>query len=194
MGQKVHPRGFRLGVIESWDSRWFAGREYADLLHEDLRIRKFIKKRLYHAGISKVEIERAANKAEDEHLHGAPRHRDRQEGRRDREAQGGAGEADARRVLHQHPRDPSSGPRRAAGGREHRPAARAARGVSPRDEGGGRPRACAWARRASGCSAPAASAAPRSRAREWYREGRVPLHTCVPTSATASPRRRPPTA
>ena len=63
MGQKVHPRGFRLGVIEGWDSKWYAGREYSTLLHEDIRIRQFIKRRLYHAGISKVEIERAANKA-----------------------------------------------------------------------------------------------------------------------------------
>ena len=63
MGQKVHPRGFRLGVIESSDSKWFARREYSDLLHEDLKLRKFLKERLYHAGISKVEIERAANKA-----------------------------------------------------------------------------------------------------------------------------------
>ncbi len=63
MGQKTHPRGFRLGVIEQWDSKWFASRDYADLLHEDLKLRKFLKTRLYHAGISKVEIERAANKA-----------------------------------------------------------------------------------------------------------------------------------
>lgn len=63
MGQKVHPKGFRLGIIEQWDSKWFARREYAQLLHEDLRLRKFLKQRLYHAGISKVEIERAANKA-----------------------------------------------------------------------------------------------------------------------------------
>lgn len=63
MGQKTHPKGFRLGVIEQWDSKWFARREYAHLLHEDLRIRKFLKERLYHAGISKVEVERAANKA-----------------------------------------------------------------------------------------------------------------------------------
>ncbi len=63
MGQKVHPRGFRLGVIEHSDSKWFARRDYADLLHEDLRLRRFLKERLYHAGISKVEIERAANKA-----------------------------------------------------------------------------------------------------------------------------------
>jgi small subunit ribosomal protein S3 len=63
MGQKVHPRGFRLGVIESSDSKWYARREYRELLHEDLKLRKFLKERLYHAGISKVEIERAANKA-----------------------------------------------------------------------------------------------------------------------------------
>jgi small subunit ribosomal protein S3 len=63
MGQKVHPKGFRLGVIEPWDSRWFARRDYAELLHEDLKLRRFLKRRLYHAGISKVEIERAASKA-----------------------------------------------------------------------------------------------------------------------------------
>jgi len=63
MGQKVHPKGFRLGIIEGWESRWFAEKEYATLLHEDIRVRGFIKKRLYHAGIAKVEIERAANKA-----------------------------------------------------------------------------------------------------------------------------------
>ena len=63
MGQKVHPKGFRLGVIEHSDSIWFARRGYRDLLHEDLRLRRFLKERLYHAGISKVEIERAASKA-----------------------------------------------------------------------------------------------------------------------------------
>jgi len=59
----VHPKGFRLGVIEQWESRWFAGREYADLLHEDVKIRNFLKARLYHAGVSRIDIERAANKA-----------------------------------------------------------------------------------------------------------------------------------
>jgi small subunit ribosomal protein S3 len=63
VGHKVHPKGFRLNVTETWDSRWFAGREYSDLLHEDIKIRNFLKKRLYHAGVSKIEIERAANKA-----------------------------------------------------------------------------------------------------------------------------------
>lgn len=63
MGQKTHPKIFRIGVIESWDSRWYAGQNYAQLLHEDLKIKSLLKERLYHAGISKIEIERAANKA-----------------------------------------------------------------------------------------------------------------------------------
>ena len=58
MGQKTHPRGFRLGVTETWDSRWFAGKNYADLLQQDLAIRKFLRKRLSHAGVPKIEIER----------------------------------------------------------------------------------------------------------------------------------------
>src|SRR3990172_7807198 len=63
MGQKVHPKIFRVGVIESWDSKWYARQDYATLLHEDFKVKKFLKSRLYHAGISKIEIERAANKA-----------------------------------------------------------------------------------------------------------------------------------
>ncbi|MGH7370533.1 MAG: 30S ribosomal protein S3, partial [Candidatus Methylomirabilales bacterium] len=61
MGQKVHPTGFRLGYIKSWKSRWFASRSYADQLHEDLKIRRYLKERLYHAGISRIEFERKAN-------------------------------------------------------------------------------------------------------------------------------------
>ncbi len=63
MGQKVNPIGFRLGVIRSWDSKWYAKADYAKLLHEDLKLRNFLKKRLYNSGVSKIEIERAANKA-----------------------------------------------------------------------------------------------------------------------------------
>lgn len=63
MGQKVHPIGFRLGVIKDWNSKWYANkRDYADLLHEDLEIRELIKKRFYSAGVSTIEIERAANR------------------------------------------------------------------------------------------------------------------------------------
>jgi small subunit ribosomal protein S3 len=63
MGQKVHPIGFRLGIIKTWDSRWFSEKNYAALLHEDIKIRKIVKERLMHAGVSKVEIERAGQKA-----------------------------------------------------------------------------------------------------------------------------------
>jgi small subunit ribosomal protein S3 len=62
LGQKVHPYGFRLGVINGWQSNWFAERGFAELLHEDLRIREHIKKKLYHAGISRIVIERRADK------------------------------------------------------------------------------------------------------------------------------------
>jgi small subunit ribosomal protein S3 len=63
LGQKVHPIGFRLGIIRTWDSRWFAGKDYAALVYEDYKIRRFVKEKLGHAGISRVEIERAADKA-----------------------------------------------------------------------------------------------------------------------------------
>ena len=63
MGQKVHPIGLRVGVIKDWDARWFAKkRDYANLVLEDVKIRNYIKKRLYASGIAKVEIERAANR------------------------------------------------------------------------------------------------------------------------------------
>ena len=62
MGQKVHPISFRLGIIKDWDSRWFAGNQYSTFVYEDYRIRKFLKKRVYQAGVSKIEIERAASK------------------------------------------------------------------------------------------------------------------------------------
>ncbi len=63
MGQKVHPTGLRLGIIKTWDSRWFSEKNYASLLHEDIKIRKIVKERLMHAGVSKIEIERAGQKA-----------------------------------------------------------------------------------------------------------------------------------
>ncbi len=62
MGQKVHPIGLRLGITSTWKSRWFSEKDYADQLHEDLRVRRYIKKRLSHAGVSKIEMERAAKR------------------------------------------------------------------------------------------------------------------------------------
>jgi len=62
LGQKVNPIGLRLGINKTWDSRWYADKQYADFVMEDFQIRKFLKKRLYHAGISKVEIERSSKR------------------------------------------------------------------------------------------------------------------------------------
>ena len=62
MGQKVNPHGLRVGVIKDWDSKWYADEQFSDYLVEDYNIRKFLKKKLYSAGVSKIEIERAADR------------------------------------------------------------------------------------------------------------------------------------
>jgi len=62
VGQKVNPKGLRVGIIRDWEGRWFADKNYMELLHEDLKIRKFVKAKLQQAGVPKVEIERAANR------------------------------------------------------------------------------------------------------------------------------------
>jgi len=62
VGQKVHPKGFRIGVIRDWDSNWYADRDYTDLLHEDYKLRNYIKDNFYTAGISRVEIQRTGNR------------------------------------------------------------------------------------------------------------------------------------
>ena len=62
MGQKVHPHGFRIGVIKTWDSKWFADKNYQQYLLEDIKVREFVKEKLFTAGISRVEIERSSNR------------------------------------------------------------------------------------------------------------------------------------
>ncbi|PKM80565.1 MAG: 30S ribosomal protein S3 [Firmicutes bacterium HGW-Firmicutes-14] len=62
MGQKVHPKGLRIGIIRDWDAKWYAEKDYSDLLIEDIKLRKHIKRKLFTAGISRIEIERAANR------------------------------------------------------------------------------------------------------------------------------------
>ncbi|SFK51950.1 small subunit ribosomal protein S3 [Halobacillus dabanensis] len=62
MGQKINPVGLRIGVIRDWESKWYAGKDYADLLHEDIKIREYVENRLKDAALSTVEIERAANR------------------------------------------------------------------------------------------------------------------------------------
>lgn len=63
MGQKVHPIGFRLGYTKTWNSKWYAERDYATLLHEDIKIRRLVKEKLFHAGVSRIEIERSSQTA-----------------------------------------------------------------------------------------------------------------------------------
>ena len=63
MGQKTHPFGFRLGVIRTWSSKWYEEKQYAKWLHEDLSLKRFLKKKLQHAAVASIEVERAANKA-----------------------------------------------------------------------------------------------------------------------------------
>ncbi len=62
MGQKVHPTGFRIGVTKPWVSRWYSEKDYTKLLHEDLKIKKILKDQLFHAGVARIEVARAANK------------------------------------------------------------------------------------------------------------------------------------
>jgi small subunit ribosomal protein S3 len=62
LGQKVNPEGLRLGIVKTWQSRWYADKEYADFILEDFKLREFVKKKLHHAGIAKVEIERSLNR------------------------------------------------------------------------------------------------------------------------------------
>lgn len=62
MGQKVNPHGLRIGIIKTWDAKWYADKEYAANLHEDIKMRKLIKKKLYAAGVSRIEIERSLNR------------------------------------------------------------------------------------------------------------------------------------
>ena len=70
MGQKVNPVGFRVGVIRTWESRWYAkGKKFFDNLHEDLKLRDFLKSKLKHAGVAKIEIERAALQLKLDQMH-----------------------------------------------------------------------------------------------------------------------------
>jgi small subunit ribosomal protein S3 len=62
LGQKVNPVGLRLGIVRTWESRWYAGKNYADHILEDFKIRGFLKKKLYHAGVSRIEIERSSKR------------------------------------------------------------------------------------------------------------------------------------
>jgi small subunit ribosomal protein S3 len=62
LGQKVNPVGLRLGIIKTWESKWFAGKKYSNYIYEDFKLREFLKKKLFHAGVSRIEIERSAKR------------------------------------------------------------------------------------------------------------------------------------
>ena len=94
MGQKVHPYGFRLGFNKTWRSRWFSSRDYQKLLHEDLALRADLKKRFAHAGVARIETERAANKLKIDIYTSRPGHHHRPQGHRGRKAEAGDAEAD----------------------------------------------------------------------------------------------------
>jgi len=88
MGQKVHPYGFRLGVNKPWRSRWFVVRDYDKLLIEDVQLKRELKEKLKLAGVSSVGSGAAGQEAAADHPHRASRHRDRAQGRGDRQAEG----------------------------------------------------------------------------------------------------------
>ena len=108
MGQKVHPYGFRLGFNKTWRSRWYSDRDYAKLLHEDITLKGDLKKRFSHAGVSRIETERAANKLKIDIYTSRPGDHHRPEGHGSRQAEAGDPAAHEPRGLHQYPGDPGS--------------------------------------------------------------------------------------
>ena len=135
MGQKIHPTGFRLAVNKNWTSRWYSNsKNFPAMLHEDIKVRDFLKKKLAHAAVSKVVIERPAKNAKITVLQRPSRRGDRQEGRGHRESARTAAEADGRAGACQHRRSAQAGNRCAADRRFHRAATGKAHHVPPRDE------------------------------------------------------------
>ena len=174
MGHKVHPTGIRLGIAKDWNSKWYAGKkEYAGYLTADLKVREMLRKRLSAAGISKILIERPAKTARVTIHTARPGVVIGKRGETSKAAQGRVGD-DGRPGPHQRHRcaSPSSTPEVAesiAQQLERRIMFRRAMSAPSATQ-------CAWARWASRSTWPAASTAPIARS-EWYREGRVPLHT-----------------
>ena len=195
MGQKINPIGLRLGINRTWDSRWFADNgEYGQLLHEDLKIREYLKKELKQAAVSKIVIERPHKKcrvtihtarpgiiigkkgADIEKLRSKLTEMTKSETHLNIvEVRKPETDADARRAV-------------------HRPAARAPRRVPPRHEAR-RPVGDAPRRRGHPHQLrPAVSAAPKSRAPNGIARAACRCTRCAPTSTTARPRRRRPMA
>ena len=132
MGQKTHPYGFRLGYNKPWRSRWFAGRDYADLLHEDVVLRRAAEGAAALGGHQLHRYRTRRQQAGHPHLHRAPGHHHRPQGRGNRQAQERNAEAHQARSAHRHSGSAPAGAGRATGGRIDRAAARKARGLPPR--------------------------------------------------------------
>ena len=178
MGQKVNPHGLRVGVIKDWDSRWYAEADFADNLVEDHKIRTFLKKRLYSAGVSKIEIERASDQGEGDRSHG--------EARRSVIGKGGAEieklkaevqKMTAKKLFVDIKESQETGPGRAAGCRVHRAAAGEPCFLPPGHEVQHGPFHEGWrswhqGRRAAGRLGGADIART-----EFYSEGTIPLQT-----------------
>jgi len=162
MGQKVNPIGFRLGVNRNWDSRWYAeGKEYGELLHEDMRIRDYLQKTLKNAGISRIIIERPHKKCR------VTIHTARPGVIIGKKGASQAGLDDRLRGASEHRRGAQAGDRCAAGGGQYRPAAGAPRGLP----------ACHEAGRAVGhCLC-------RHSAPTWTTAPRLPLPPMAPTAS-----------
>jgi hypothetical protein len=137
MGQKTHPLGFRLGVIKDWRSRWYAEKDFPRLLKEDETIRLYLHRRLAHAALSHVEIERKPSKIVVTLHTGTAGRRDRQARRGGGQAARRARAADQGRDLGERRGDQAARGGRAAGRRERGPSAPPADQLPPRDEARG---------------------------------------------------------
>ena len=177
MGHKVHPIGFRLGVIYSWQSKWYADKNYTELLHEDLRLRRRILAKLSDAAVSRVELERNANQVIVTIHTAKPGIVIGRGGQKVDELRTELREDDQPPHPGEHRRDPSARarclPRRAV----RRGPARAPRGVPARDEAGGLAHDAARCSRREDPASAAVSAAREMSRRETEKDGRVPLHT-----------------
>ena len=195
MGQKVNPHGARVGVIFDWSTRWYANKkDFANNLVEDFKIRKMLKEKYYQTGISHIDIERSANRITVNIFTAKP---GMIIGR------GGAGIEALKRDIDTFLGKPANinimeiktpETERAAGGREHRPAAGEAHLLPPRDEAEHAARHESRRQGHQDAWSPAASAARTSPAPSTTTKDPSRCRRCAPTSTTASAKRKPPTA
>ena len=177
MGQKVNPIGIRLGIVKDWTSTWYAStKDYPDLLNNDLAVREFLKKKLANASVSRIQINRPARNAHITIHTARPGVVIGKKGGDIDKLRTEVAERMRFRRAHQHRGDPQARARRPAGRRGHRAAARAAHHVPSGDEACGAGNHACWRQGIKVNIAGRLNGAEIARS-EWYREGRVPLHT-----------------